>query len=198
MSKFCQNCGSALTDGDQFCASCGFPVAPSAEPKPETQQPSYQQQQPVFQQPHSSQFAQTANPAAKKKGKGTLVAVIAVLLAAAIGAVCFLGFRDGGFFRRGEAAKEEKSAAEVNGSEDNETTEHALYDAEALGSLFDYAKQLEEAGNNDAAAAIYEIIVKNGGSALIEQARDDIPLLNAAKEIDEIVEAFGRKGDEAE
>lgn len=43
MAKFCQNCGSALTEGTKFCPSCGTPVAQSAQPT--QQQPSQQPQQ---------------------------------------------------------------------------------------------------------------------------------------------------------
>lgn len=35
MSKFCVNCGAQLSDGDNFCASCGTKSEPTAEPAAE-------------------------------------------------------------------------------------------------------------------------------------------------------------------
>ena len=51
MAKFCQNCGSALSEGTKFCPSCGAHVLQSARPAQpqQPQQPLYQQTQP--QQP---------------------------------------------------------------------------------------------------------------------------------------------------
>ena len=119
MAKFCQNCGSALTEGTKFCPSCGTPVAQSAQPT--QQQPSQQpQQQPKpytpkpqvkipeeFAQQNAARAQQKAAPAQKKKGKGGLIAVVSlggliavvslVLVAAIVLGV--FGFRDGGWFR---------------------------------------------------------------------------------------------------
>ena len=61
MAKFCQNCGTALSEGIKFCPSCGSPVALPVQPvqvPPQPQpQPQQQPQQPVYQQP-----PQTARP----------------------------------------------------------------------------------------------------------------------------------------
>ena len=194
MAKFCQNCGNALTEGTKFCPSCGTPVTQSA---PQVQPQQQQPQQPVYRQPqqqpkqhtHSQvhipeQFAkrnaeraqQNAAPAKKKKGKGGIIAVIAIILVATIGVVCFFGFRDGGWFR-----------------ENNSKT----YDAQRMQSLLDYAKQLEEAGSSEAAAAVYELIAKGGGAELIQKAHEDIPIIKSVDEMEQIQDIFGgqRGGD---
>lgn len=61
--------------------------------------------------------------------------------------------------------------------------------------LSDYAKRLEEAGNEEAAAAVYEIIIRNGGKDLANAAREKIDLIRTLDEIDEISEIFGEGGD---
>ena len=211
MAKFCIDCGAPLEPDSKFCSSCGAVIdpkeyavsQPARQPTPQVQpapqftpqaQPAPQSTRQAQSAPQSTRQAQptpqstpgqkpqkraTNAPAAKKKGKGVLV--VALLLVAAIGAVCFFGFRDGGFFRGGEK----------NGTSDNAVT----LDAASLNSMLDYAKRLEEQGNADAAAAVYELIAKNGGADLVNGAREDIPLVDAMDEIDEAVELFSRKGD---
>ena len=202
MAKFCQNCGTALGEGTKFCPGCGTPI-PQAVPQQQPvqpqppQQPQYQQpQQPVYQQPQKQytqsqvhipeQFAkrnaarvqQNAAPVKKKKGKGGLVAVIVILLVAVIGVVCFFGFRDGGWFR-GSNSK--------------------TYDAQSMQSLLEYAQQLEESGNSEAAEAVYELIIKGGGAELIEKAHEEIPSVRFADDYKQIKDAFGEwKGGEGE
>ena len=56
---FCPNCGSQLSDGAQFCGSCGYQLGGQSAPQPEAQ-PQYQQQpqyQP-YQQPQYQQYQQ--------------------------------------------------------------------------------------------------------------------------------------------
>lgn len=123
MAQFCSNCGKPLEDGAAFCAECGTRVTPdpaAAQPA-QPSAPQYTSQQ----GPSTPQYANQQSPAGapqyppqygapqyggqyygqppyqspKKKGKGALIAVICVLLAAAIGVLCYFGFRKGGFFR---------------------------------------------------------------------------------------------------
>ncbi len=63
-----------------------------------------------------------------------------------------------------------------------------------FGSLLDYAKKLEEAGNAEAAAAVYEIVIKNGGAGLIGDAREDDLLIQAADEADSYRDLLGDRG----
>ena len=209
MAKFCQSCGAPLEDGVKFCTSCGSAVAPAPQPAQPTQptqaQPQQPAQQPQYQQPQQ-QYQQTAPqqqyqpqpqyqpqqnvrpqsaPQAKpaKKGKGGIV--VAILLVAAIGAVCFFGFREGGFFRS-------KDGGEKIDNTGKEPT--IVYDVKTIESLVDYAKKLEEAGNTDAAAAVYELIAKGGGADYIDEAHRDFPLVSAADEVEEYKGLFEKKG----
>ena len=199
MAKFCQNCGAPLDDSVKFCMSCGAAVAPAVQTQQQAQsapptQPQYQQPaQPQYQQPAQPQYRQPAQPqyapqaasAAKKKGKGGVIALVAILCAAAIGAVCFFGFRDGGFFRSKDGGEKI----------DNTGTEPTIvYDVKTIESLVDYAKKLEEAGNVDAAAAVYELIAKGGGAGYIDEAHRDFPLVSAAAEVEEYKGLVEKKG----
>ena len=115
---------------------------------------------------------QSDTPVRKNKSRGRL-AVPAILLAAVIGAGGFLWFREGGCFRRGGK----------------------IYDAQSMQSLSDYAKQLEKAGNSEAAEAVYEIMAQGGGAELIEKAHEDIPVIKQVDELEHLREIFGnRKG----
>ena len=180
MANFCQNCGAALTEGAKFCPACGTPSMQAApQPQQPPAQPPQKQYTPRPQVHIPEQFAQTyaakaqakaqsGAPAPRKKGKGGLVALIVILLVAVIGVVCFLGFRDGGWFRGGKT-----------------------YDAQSMQSLLNYARQLEKAGNGEAAEAVYELIAKGGGAELIQKAHEDIPIVEATDEIEQITEIFG-------
>ena len=59
-----------------------------------------------------------------------------------------------------------------------------------FSSLYDYAKRLEEAGNSEAAAAVYELIAQGGGAELIEKAHEESPAVKATDEIEQIEEVF--------
>ena len=99
--------------------------------------------------------------------------VLVILLAAVIGAVGFFGFREGGWFRKGGKN----------------------YNAQNMQSLYDYAKQLEKAGNSEAAETVYEIMAQGGGAELIKKAHEDIPAIKQVDESEHIREIFGnRKG----
>lgn len=114
--------------------------------------------------------AQTENksaaPVRKNKSRGKL-AVLGILLVTVIGVGGFFGFRKGG----------------------------KIYDAQSMQSLSDYAKQLEKAGNSEAAEAVYEIMAQGGGAELIEKAHEDIPVIKQVDELEHLRELFGnRKG----
>lgn len=99
-----------------------------------------------------------------KKEKSTKKGIVGILIVCVIAAsivVGILGFRDGGWFRS------------------------KTYDAQYVQSLADYAKQLEDAGNSEAAAAVYELIAKNGGGELIRKANEEIPVVKANNEIEQ-------------
>jgi len=198
MANFCGNCGSPLKSEAKFCPSCGAPVKaesdqqnsfqqpaqqpvnqqPAQQPVPAQQQPTpapqpvQQTPQPAVQQRYAAPQQRYASRAPKKGGKAALIIIIAVVVVAAIiGAVCFFGLRDGGFLR---------------GNKTN------TYDAQSMQSLRDYAKQLEEAGNSEAAAAVYELIGKGGGAEFIEKAHEDIPIIKAADEVEQFKNIAGQ------
>ena len=101
MSKYCRNCGKPLDEGAKFCTLCG---ARASQPEqPVTQQRRYTPQPQVrvpeqFAQRNAVKAEQSVRTEKKKKGKGVIVAVIAIVLVAAIVLGVF-GFRDGGWFR---------------------------------------------------------------------------------------------------
>ena len=61
-----------------------------------------------------------------------------------------------------------------------------------ITSLYDYARRLEEAGNSEAAAAVYALIAQGGGAELIEKAHEEFPAVKDADEIEQIEEVFDR------
>ncbi len=177
MAKFCVNCGTKLDDNARFCPNCGTPAAPAAQPQ-QSQQPPQQpvsRQEPGYQQPQ--QPAETNNkyskqPAYKQSGywqrsnaqsgggqpqKSKLPIIIAAVAALAlIIIVLVLVFRGCG----------------GNGG----TNQNA-------GSLRDYAKRLEAAGNEEAAAAISDLIAQGGSAEMINKINGDVPLFNAMNEL---------------
>ena len=60
-------------------------------------------------------------------------------------------------------------------------------------SMYDYAQRLEERGDYDAAAAVCELIAKNGGADFLAQMHEDVPLVQLDDEMNEIEDIFGRK-----
>lgn len=104
--------------------------------------------------------------ASSKKGlsqKNKIIGIVILCVIVILIVVAILGFRDGGWFRK------------------NDKT----YDAQSVQSLTDYAKQLEDAGNSEAAAAIYELIAKYGGGDLIRKANEEIPVVKTNNEIEQ-------------
>lgn len=90
---FCTNCGAKLDEGQRFCSNCGTPVQTftpkAAEPAPapeSAQAPVYTPAEPTVPPvppvpPVQPQSGKPARP--KKKGKGWLVAILALILVAA-------------------------------------------------------------------------------------------------------------------
>lgn len=165
MAKYCINCGAELKEGTKFCIACGAPVQQQTEPQaqqPVQQQMQQQPQQPVYgqhvysqptyprqpvypqqhyRQPAYGQPVYAGGAAVKeKKGKGGIVFLI-ILLVLAIGAVCYFGFRDGGWFR----------------SKSRPTKYDGISGYEAI---IDYADRLEAEGNLEAAAKVRTLIPK--------------------------------------
>jgi hypothetical protein len=104
----------------------------------------------------------------KKKGKGVIV-VLVILLVAALGTLAYFGFREGGFLRGTPS----------------------IVDATKMESLSDYAKRLELAGNPEAAAAVYALLPKGGGADLLSSAAGSFPLIQAMQDMDWFTALFG-------
>ena len=180
MAKFCQNCGAPLNEGAKFCPTCGAGVgAPAPQPQPQQpQQPAYQQpqqpvygqpQQPVYQQPVYQQPAQ--KPPKKKKGKGGLIVLI-ILLVAALGAVGYFGFRDGGWFRKAGRP----------------TTYDGQNEFEAI---LNYADRLEAAGNAEAAAKVRARIPQAAAGEARDKAKRIMDENSDLKKFTDIEDALG-------
>lgn len=65
--------------------------------------------------------------------------------------------------------------------------------SQSMKSLYDYAKQLEKIGNKEAAAAVYELIIKSGGAEVIQKAHEDIPIIEAVDELKQIEKVFAHQ-----
>ena len=178
MAKFCVNCGTKLDDNARFCPNCGTPAAPAAQPQ-QSQQPPQQpvsRQEPGYQQPQQP-AEQTGNtyskqPAYKQQGywqssgsqsgggqtlKSKLPIIIAAVAALALIIVVI--------------ALISKGCGGNGGTNQN------------AGSLRDYAQRLEAAGNEEAAAAIYDLIAQGGSAEMINKINGEVPLFNAMNEL---------------
>lgn len=171
--------------------------------QPPMQQPPYQQpmQQPVRQpvrqaapqqpvppvQPRQRQVPprQAPQPQPRKKGKGGLVAILVSVLVIGLGVTAFFGFREGGFLRGEKEPQSSQGGSQGStpGGSQGGTPGGSQGGAQAgnqsgtnTEALLNYAKRLEEMGNPEAAAAIYEKL-RLAGQADLEQAaeacRDD-------------------------
>jgi zinc ribbon protein len=97
MAKFCTKCGSPLGEGLKFCSSCGTPVseAPAASPVTAAPTPTPATSAP----PPATAPAPGAPGAPAQKSSSALkiiliiVLVIFLLIAAAIGACVYIGYR---------------------------------------------------------------------------------------------------------
>lgn len=149
-SLFCTVCGKQLRTDAQFCTGCGSPVRKSA---PEAAQ---QRQTPAQ---HKKKIVYTTQK--PKRKAGIPIAIASGVVVAALCVAAFFAFRTGGFLRR------QKPVEQI------ETTT-------TTAAMLDYAKRLEEMGNPEAAAVIYDRLREAGLSDMqeaAEQYRDDPRLL---------------------
>ena len=87
----------------------------------------------------------------------------------------------------GKAGDKTESPADYDGKSGygaRESTE--AYIQSEHEALLDYAERLEEAGNEEAAAAVYALLPQGGGAELIETMHDELPVLNAADELGQL------------
>lgn len=142
MAKYCSKCGQAMAEGAKFCPACGTPVTQTAQQP--VQQPG-QNTQPQVKTPalsaqkSAAMVSKQTAPGKRKKGKGGLITVFAILFVVVIGVVGVFGFRDGGWFRK----------------MDNPQGRPTTYDGQnSIDAIIDYANRLEAAGNEEAAAIV--------------------------------------------
>ena len=143
---FCTVCGKQLRAGALFCTGCGSPVQSAA---PETEPP---RQTPAA--PKKKIVYRMQKP---KRRIGIPIAIASGVVVVALCVAAFFAFRDGGFLRR------QKPVEQI------ETTT-------TTAAMLDYAKRLEEMGNHEAAAVIYDRLKEAGLSDMqeaAEQYRDD-------------------------
>ena len=194
-TKFCPGCGTPIPQA--VPQQPVQPQQPQQQPQYQQPQPQYQQPQPQYQQPAPQQRqytpqpqvhipeqsakknaarAQKPAPVKKKKGMGGLVAVIVILLVAAIGVVCFFGFRDGGWFR--------------GDSQDRPTS----YDGQnSFEALLDYANRLEDAGNEEAAARVRALIPEAAAGEAHQKAYEqqkENDELQMMEDMEDLLEAY--------
>lgn len=213
MAKFCENCGSPLEPGAKFCVNCGTKIeaAPAPEPAPEPEPTDeVKPETPVEPTPAPEPKADTTPvpedrsaddvPAYKKPGyfkkeepkqpagqptnsKKILIIAVAALLIVALIVACILIF----------SGKKDDDDDDDSGRSKSKTV-----DIENLETLREYAESLEKAGMTEAAAAVYELIAKGGGAEYIQKAHEDIPIIEAADEAEQIKDVFGgaKGGDE--
>ena len=175
MKRYCKKCGALLNDGAVFCARCGYRAESNTRPaqpaQRQTRQPQ-QTRQPVNPPQAYRQSQQTAPPKPAKQPKPKKKAqtstkkrsrIVAVVIAS-IAVVLIGAFVVTAFFAPGFLVKPQKNQNTVTTSSEN-----------ALAML-EYARQLEESGNHDAAAQIYSMLpdaVKEGAAEEGKKVVDD-------------------------
>ena len=143
--------------------------------QPWTQQP----QQPPIQQPvpqAAPRQRQAPQPQPKKKGKGGLVAILVAVLVVGLGVTAFFGFREGGFLRSGKEPQSPGGSQSGTPGGSQEGAQAGNQSGTNTEAMLNYAKRLEEMGNPEAAAAIYEKLRLAGQAdlnAAMESSRDD-------------------------
>ncbi len=157
----------------------GYPQQVPQQPQGYPQQQVPQQPQGYPQQPqfYAQQIPQVAGmygaapvqaaPVKKKKKHGCLIAFLIFVLL--VGVFVFTAFYKPGFLLK-------KSSG--------------AYSEASLESLHAYAQKLEEAGNPEAAAAIYAKMPQGAGGELIPKAREEIPALQALDEMNQLSDIF--------
>lgn len=116
---------------------------------------------------------------ANTKGKGHGMTGRAILFAMVIGITCFCGSCSFG-------AAGNSQGKEQTGQARDESTKLAsgwagVPQTVQMESLMDYAKKLEAAGNKEAAAAVYELMARNGGE-MIQKLYEENPVISSAEE----------------
>ena len=175
MKRYCKKCGALLNDGAVFCARCGYRAESNTRPaqpaQRQTRQPQ-QTRQPVNPPQAYRQSQQTAPPKPAKQPKPKKKAqtstkkrsrIVAVVIAS-IAVVLIGAFVVTAFFAPGFLVKPQNNQNTVTTSSEN-----------ALAML-EYARQLEESGNHDAAAQIYSMLpdaVKEGAAEEGKKVVDD-------------------------
>ena len=78
---FCSKCGTQLPDNAAFCAKCGAPCAPGAQPNPNAWQADSQQawNQPAGQQPAAAPAKPVLTPEQKKERLFRILSYIPIL-----------------------------------------------------------------------------------------------------------------------
>ena len=162
MAKFCVNCGTRLEDGARFCTNCGTPSAPAAQPQQQPQrQPAEKTENSYSKQPAYKQQGYWQSQSARsgggqpQKSKAPIVIAAVILIAAVIIACVFIFGGSGG-------------SGKTNQNAD---------------SLREYAQRLEKAGNEEAAAAVYDLIAQGGSADIINNINENVPLFNAINEL---------------
>lgn len=180
---FCPKCGNQLPDGAAFCSQCGnkiaeTPVAPVAEapvapvveapvaPVETPAQPAYEA--PVYAAPVAPATSAAPAQPPKKKGKGLLIAIIAIVaaLAVAAGALYFTGVFDD-LFGTSQSDKDDKDdkddkKGDKDGDGDGDDDEKEAASAEDVAVDFVKAEVLEDyVSQFDLAVFDYEAMLKD-------------------------------------
>ena len=210
MEKFCVNCGAPLEPDAKFCVNCGTkieaastsepeptdevkpdaPVEPTPEPEPKADTPPAPEDKsaddvPAYKKPG---YFKKEEPKASEKqptnNKKILIIAVAALLIIALIVACILIF----------SGKKDDDDDDSSGKEKGRTV-----NIDDLESLREYAESLEKAGMTEAAAAVYELIAKGGGAEYIQKAHEDITIIEAADEAEQVGDIFGgAKGGDGE
>ena len=151
---FCTVCGKQLRTDAKFCTACGTPV-PQAGPEaaPQRQTPAPQKKKKIVYTMRKP-----------KRRIGIPIAIASGVVVVALCVAAFFAFREGGFLRR------QKPVEPVEQIETTTTT----------AAMLDYARRLEEMGNTEAAAVIYDRLREAGLSDMqkaAEQYGDDPRML---------------------
>lgn len=116
MSRFCTNCGSAVSDGEKFCGVCGTAVP--AAPVPSNDQPVFFEELSVMSSPESK-------PEQKRRPVWPFVLIIMLLLVV-VGVLLFVMFDPLDLFdsprRSDRSADDDDDTAQTTLQEDDTTT----------------------------------------------------------------------------
>lgn len=176
--RFCPNCGAPVPapnaapgNGPGTPPPGPYDSRQPIQPAQQAAQPWAAQQQPWAQQqaqPWAQQQAQSRNqqpiqqqPAQqwqqpKKKGRSGLVAILVAVLVVGLGVTAFFGFREGGFLRSGKEPQSPGGSQSGTPGGSQEGAQAGNQSGTNTEAMLNYAKRLEEMGNPEAAAAIYE------------------------------------------